>query len=52
MCDRILIMNKGREIISGTPEAVINRSGKGNMNDAYLSLVKKEVINEKTAHTL
>jgi ABC-2 type transport system ATP-binding protein len=52
LCDRIMIINNGREVISGKPEDVIIESGKETMEDAYLHLIGEEEINETLVHTV
>jgi ABC-2 type transport system ATP-binding protein len=52
LCDRILIIEKGKEVISGTPDYVIEQSGKETMEDAYLYFIGKEEINETLIHTV
>lgn len=36
LCDRILIMKNGSEIVTGSPEEVIKQSGQNTMENAYL----------------
>lgn len=52
LCDRILIMKQGKEIISGTPEYIIKNSGCETMEDAYLHFVNKESFNETTVYSI
>lgn len=48
LCDRVSIIDKGKEILTGTPEQVIKKSGKNNLEDAYLSFIdNKEDKNEE-----
>lgn len=48
LCDRITIIDKGKEILTGTPEQVIKESGKDNLEEAYLSFIdNKEDKNEE-----
>ena len=42
LCDRISIINHGKEIITGTPEFVVNASGKSNLEEAYLYFIGEE----------
>ena len=42
LCDRILILNKGRNIVQGTPESVIESSGRETLEDAYLHYIEKK----------
>ncbi len=44
LCDNISILNKGREIITGTPDEVIQNSGEENLEEAYLKYIKQEVV--------
>lgn len=46
LCDRILIMDRGREVITGTPAEVIRRSKQKTLEDAYLQYTGKEADNE------
>lgn len=52
LCDRILIINKGNEVITGTPESVIASSGQKNLDEAYLHYVNEEVKYEETIKAL
>lgn len=52
LCDRILIINNGQEVISGKPEDVIRESGKETMEDAYLHFIGKGENNEAIVHTV
>lgn len=36
LCDQLLIIKEGETVITGTPEEVIQNSGKENLEDAYL----------------
>lgn len=36
LCDQLLIIKEGNTVITGTPETVIQNSGKENLEDAYL----------------
>jgi ABC-type Na+ transport system ATPase subunit NatA len=37
LCDRILIMDRGRAITTGTPTEVMKSAGKENLEEAYLA---------------
>lgn len=37
LCDRILIMDRGRAVVTGTPAAVSKSAGKENLEEAYLA---------------
>lgn len=52
LCDTVLILQKGEEIISGTPEDVIRESGQNTLDEAYLYFTNQEVSNEKIAYVL
>jgi ABC-2 type transport system ATP-binding protein len=52
LCDRIMIIDKGKEVISGTPDFVIGQSGKETMEDAYLYFIGREEINETLVHAV
>lgn len=52
LCDRVLIINKGEEIISGTPKDIIERSGMRNLEEAYLSFCGEEVKNEEIVNAV
>jgi len=47
LCDRVLIIGEGRELISGTVGELLEQSGTTSMNDAYMFYVKGETANEK-----
>lgn len=42
LCDRIVIINKGRVIFSGTPQEVLNETGLANLEDAFVQLIGSE----------
>lgn len=42
LCDRIVIINKGRVIFSGTPQDVLNETGLANLEDAFVQLIGSE----------
>lgn len=44
LCDRICILNQGSIVISDRPKNVILKSGKENLEDAYLYFINKEAI--------
>lgn len=48
LCDNILIINGGQEVIRGSKEFLLNASGKSNMEEVYLYFVKREEANEKS----
>ncbi len=52
LCDRILIMIEGEEVISGTPELVMYKSNSNTMEDAYLKIINREKRNDKIIHTI
>ncbi|MCK5198590.1 MAG: ABC transporter ATP-binding protein [Spirochaetales bacterium] len=52
LCDRIMIIEKGKEVISGTPDYVIEQSGEETMEDAYLYFIGEEAKNEMLVHTV
>ncbi len=39
LCNQVVIMNKGIEVISGTPADIISRSGAKNLEEAYLHYI-------------
>jgi ABC-2 type transport system ATP-binding protein len=44
LCDEVIILHKGRILIQGTVEDVIARSGKSNMDEAFLFFAKEEKV--------
>lgn len=40
ICDRIMMMSKGRVVIEGTVKEIKKKSGKDNLRDAFLSLIE------------
>lgn len=44
LCDRILIINKGKILAQGTPEEIKTMSGGENLRDAFKNLIKKEGV--------
>lgn len=42
LCDRICILSKGAVVITDTPQNIINKSGKGNLEEAYLFFTGEE----------
>lgn len=42
LCDRIVIINKGRVIFSGTPQEVLNETGLASLEDAFVELIGSE----------
>jgi len=50
LCDRVMIIGEGRELVSGTVGELLDRSGTTSMNDAYLYYVKGETANEETVN--
>jgi len=52
LCDRIMIINNGKEVIEGKPEIVITESGKETMEDAYLHFIGEGENNETLVHTV
>lgn len=52
LCNRILIMDKGKEVVAGTPDSVIKLSGKSSMEDAYLYYIGEEEKNETPVYTV
>lgn len=41
LCDRLLILKEGRCILSGTPDKVIEETGKENLEEAYLKIMEE-----------
>ncbi len=44
LCDRLFIIKSGREVVSGTVEEVIKKSGKRNLEEAYLYYMGEEEL--------
>ena len=42
LCDRVIIIAKGRIAADGTPEQLISRSGKDSLEDAFVALIGTE----------
>ena len=42
LCDRIVIINKGHVIFSGTPQEVLNETGLTSLEDAFVQLIGSE----------
>ena len=40
ICDRILLLNKGKVLIEGTVKEIIKKSGKDNLRDSFFELVR------------
>lgn len=46
LCDRVVIIDKGFQIASGTPNEVIEQSGMKNLEEAYLHYIGEEISDE------
>lgn len=44
LCDRLCLIKGGKEVISGTVEEIIQKSGKKNLEEAYLFYMDVEVL--------
>lgn len=42
LCDRILIMDRGRAVATGTPAEIVTSAGKDNLEEAYLAYIGLE----------
>jgi ABC-2 type transport system ATP-binding protein len=42
MCDRILFLNKGRLIAAGTPQEILKRFGKENLEEVFLKVAREK----------
>jgi len=42
MCDRILFLNKGRLIATGTPKELVKRFGKENLEEVFLKIAREK----------
>jgi len=42
LCDRIVIINKGRAVFSGTPQEVLATTGLDSLEDAFVKLIGSE----------
>ena len=38
LCDRLVILSKGRTVAEGTPDDILAASGQTNLEDAFVSL--------------
>jgi len=53
LCDRLMIISGGREVVQGTPTEVIAKSGTSTMEDAYLFFTgAKGEASEKAVYTV
>lgn len=52
LCDRMSIIDKGQIIITDTPDEVVRKSGKTNLEDAYLEFIEEEQRDEITMGTI
>jgi len=48
LCDNIMIINAGEEVIRGSKEYLLEVSGKSSMEEVYLHFVKEEETDEKS----
>ena len=39
-CDRLLLMREGEIIADGSPEAIMDRTGTGDIEEAFLKIVE------------
>ncbi|HBN10599.1 MAG TPA: sodium ABC transporter ATP-binding protein, partial [Ruminococcus sp.] len=44
LCDRIIMIHKGKIIAQGTPSQLKNLTGSSNLRETFISLTKKEGI--------
>jgi ABC-2 type transport system ATP-binding protein len=44
MCDRILFLNKGRPIAVGTPQEILKRFGKENLEEVFLKVAREKEV--------
>lgn len=44
LCDHVLMMKQGRVAVSGTPDALISRYGRDNMEEVFLDVSRNEAI--------
>jgi sodium transport system ATP-binding protein len=42
LCDNIIIVDKGRVVASGTPEALLRQTGQSNLEDAFVAAIGTE----------
>ena len=42
LCDRIVIINKGHAVFSGTPQEVLQTTGLDSLEDAFVKLIGSE----------
>ena len=42
LCDRIVLIYKGRIVMTGSPAEIMESTGKSSMRDAFYSIVEKE----------
>ena len=39
ICDRVILLNKGRVIATGTPEEILKKTKTDNLRDAFFALI-------------
>lgn len=44
MVDRIIFLHRGRIVAAGTPSAIAHRQGKGDLEEAFVALAKRERV--------
>ena len=44
LCDRLILLDAGRIVAEGTPASICERSGKDNIEDAFLSLLGRQNV--------
>ena len=44
LCDRLIILSKGRTVAEGSPEAILAASGQTNLEDAFVSLTGHDEV--------
>jgi len=42
LCDRLILLDAGRIVAEGTPAALMERTGRENLEDAFLTLLGRE----------
>ena len=42
ICDRILLLNKGRILIEGSVKEILKKSGQDNLRDAFFELTRRD----------
>jgi sodium transport system ATP-binding protein len=44
LCDRLVLLDRGKVVAEGTPESLRKRAGRENLEDAFLTLLGREDV--------